>query len=91
MQIWKFPIDLLDEHISITAPKGANPIHVGIDPKTGAICVWAIVETGRALAKLKLRVYGTGHTLSSLTDERDHIGTIITPEGFVWHFFKDVE
>lgn len=61
-------------------------VHVGVDP-TGdpaAPCVWAEVDTERACA-VDVIAHGTGHPVPH---SLGHVGSVVTPVGFVWHVFS---
>lgn len=80
--IYKYPIDITDRQ-NVSMPHGAILRHVGLDP-TGALCLWAEVDTENARQTMTIRVYGTGHTL---TEAGRHLGSV-TQDEFVWHVYE---
>jgi hypothetical protein len=82
--IWKFGIGLSDVEL-VMLPRGAEVIHVGIDPQ-GSRSLWAIVDPDEPRIAHYFTIVGTGHELEGLTIGR-HVGT--WKEGaFVWHCFE---
>lgn len=85
--VWKFP--LLPQSPSVVSmPRSAAVIHVGDNGDSGPV-LWAIVETDAQLVDREFWVYGTDHELPSGITKRDHLGSVQTPSGLVWHVFEE--
>jgi hypothetical protein len=63
-----------------------QPRHVGMLPD-GGIYVWCSLLAGVTEETVPVRLYPTGY----LDWVGDYIGTVITPEGLVWHAIRIYE
>lgn len=91
--IWKFPLQFNNskERVFIKGPRGLKPLTVGIDPDTSATCIWARADTEKEQVEHTVRVYGTGHELTLNTNDTDFVGTVVYPDGLVFHYYLDVK
>lgn len=80
--IWKFPFDLA-EVIKITAPEGARPLRVGLDPM-GQACVWCEVNPDAPSSLLILFLVGTGSLIPSAAES--YVGSY-NDGSYVWHIY----
>lgn len=87
--IHKYPLNINEiatqTIMGIKTYSGTRLLHVGLDPKDRLFYVWALVETAHKPVVRTIIAYGTGAQIDSLS--YDFVGTIITPEGMVWHIF----
>ena len=82
MEIWKFGINAAT--ISIDMPKGAQPLCVQV--QRDVPCIWAIVNPSAEMEKVKVEIYGTGHTMPE--NPGKYIGTFQVSGGvYVFHVF----
>lgn len=81
-KIYKYPLLMTGEQ-TVTFPKGSRIIHVGV--QDGIICIWARVDPDAEPRKVSVYIYGTGDEVPD--DIVEHAGTVITPNGFVWHVY----
>ena len=86
--IWKFPLEVADEQI-IEMPRGAKILSVRIQHEVP--CLWALVDTAQRInVPRTIRIYGTGHNVSSLPDDSEHVGMLFLEDGYlVFHVFID--
>jgi hypothetical protein len=84
-KIYKY--DLAYSHCDITTIKA--PIEQILDVQwqshNGPV-LWAIVDDEKEEQELNIIAIGTG--LEIPTEVEDYIGTLQTPSGYVWHYFK---
>ncbi len=80
-RIWKYPIPI-GETVKIEAT--CNPVHVDLDPATGAPCVWMLAVPGAPTVPRIFEVYGTG---TPVPDHARHVGSV-RDGGFMWHVFE---
>ena len=80
--IHKYEINIADE-LSVTLPKDAEILHLGLDPN-GDVCIWAKVNTDNPMVELPLLVFGTGHNIPD--NAKRHLGSVLQ-RFFVWHIF----
>ena len=77
--VWKFPLVPGWQTIPAT-----RVVHVGVDPMGDqtAPCVWAeVTDQSRGVDVI---AHGTGHEIEH---SAEHVGSVVTPVGFVWHVF----
>jgi hypothetical protein len=87
--IWKFPFPLQEEEFTLDLPAVRNspkPLLVGLD-SNGVGCMWFLVNPDSVKRPTKFFVRGTGFTVPP---DVDHMGSFITPGGFVWHIFREL-
>lgn len=84
--IWKFPVVIADS-FAIEMPTGSRLLSV--QSQLGAPQLWALVDPTAPKVNRKLRLYGTGHTV---TDGNGYVGTFQLQSGhLVFHLFDDGE
>lgn len=78
-QVWKTPLRDVKQEVTI-----GLVLHVGYDVKIpdAPAVVWHYAEPAHPRT---LYVVGTGHPVP---DDGYHLGSAITPEGFVFHVFE---
>ena len=81
--IWKFPL-FNSGAISIFMPMDSQIIHVGVDPDSGLIAFWAIVNPAAGTVYRKFEVMPTG---GQCPLGAQHLGTVII-QSLVWHLFE---
>jgi hypothetical protein len=81
--IYKYPLRLLADEITLLLPSGAEVLSVGT--QGSEIMIWARVHTNHVDEKRTFVVRGTGHPLTG--QEGRFIGTV-QQEPFVWHIFE---
>lgn len=88
MRVFKYSLseNLLSAN-DVVSMHGENPkvVHVGPDPGTGALCVWAEVDESQPLHTHDCLIRGTGHP--SPGPEYRHIGSAICGS-LVWHVYS---
>lgn len=88
--IHKFPLPI-GGVATVLLPAGATVIHAGI--QHGIVCLWAVVDTEKAMVERIFYIFGTGHPAPLLESRgRDsildrHVGTFQDGH-FVWHIFE---
>lgn len=81
--IWKFNLEIANRQI-LAMPAGAEILTAQI--QNGAVCLWAIVDTGLPLVKRTIACFGTGHPFDG--ENAPYIGTVVLPPfGLVFHLF----
>jgi hypothetical protein len=91
--VYKYPIliDRLnaDSEITIELFPHARVLHVDIDPKVSAVdpVLWIQHATEGIKSPYTFRVIGTGHPAPGPA-ECDHVGSVVTPVGLVWHVYR---
>jgi hypothetical protein len=84
-QIWKFPVEIADD-VTIIMPRGAEVLYVG--EQAAGLAIWALVDPDESLEERMFHIFGTGHSIPSIIEGRDHIATVPMRDGvFVWHVF----
>lgn len=79
---------LVGQGVQTAIPYAAEVL--AIDLQYGAPMVWYITTTGFELpAQRHLVCIGTGQMLHDNCTPKTHVGTLIDPSGFVWHFFDN--
>ena len=79
---FNFTPDQRDIHIKM--PKGARPLHVGLDP-SGTPAIWATVQSTILEKETQMfQVVGTGHLLPIAT--WSYLGSF-TEGPFTWHIY----
>jgi hypothetical protein len=82
--IWKFQIEATDVQ-EIEMPEGAELLTIQV--QNGIVCLWALVSPNAPKEKRTLRVYGTGHPITS--GGLHYIGTFqLLSGGLVFHVFE---
>jgi hypothetical protein len=84
--IYKYPI----KDRGVIVPGIQTCIAVGLDPKLGEVCVWIEHPTPqsdleRHRTRVQYLIMGTGFIMED--DDSYHVGSVITPEGYVWHVY----
>lgn len=83
--IWRFRFDLADEVTLTGIPRGAKFLrHVHVDDVIH-LSVWAVVDPTAPTEDRQLHVRGTGHRHGVAGE---HLGTVVTDAGLVWHVFE---
>lgn len=89
-EVWKYPFKTTSP-ITVEVPYAAKIVHVGVDPADDGFlpCVWIERQTQRP-AKMQwvLSFVGTG---MEIDDDRVHVGSVVTPNGLVWHVYRRTE
>lgn len=91
-RIWKFqigPNSLRDNtyKMEIPMPEGAIIRHIGLDPQ-GNACIWAEVDPSKEKKVRRFYSTGTGHGV--VPENAGFIGTVVLPQGFVFHIYEPV-
>jgi hypothetical protein len=82
--VFKYPLASIEQTVAL--PSGARILCV--QAQSGALCLWALVDTDNPTVDRTFRVYGTGHALPSDFGSR-YIGTVQQMNGaLVWHVFE---
>lgn len=81
--VWKFPL-LSTGPAWVNLPFGSEIVHVGRDPATGLISIWAEVDPAQSHMTLVFQIIATGETIPP---GFRHRGTVII-ESFVWHLYE---
>ena len=85
MTIWKFPLELTDSQFIENIPTDIEPLHLAI--QGNQICLWVKVPSIRSsITRVEIRCFGTGVDIS---DNLEHLGTVVLPDMTVWHYFWD--
>ena len=85
-KIYKYYIPIEDE-FELELPERAKILTFQAQNDEGFI--WAIIDIGDRIIKVKFRMFGTGHPIREEIDELEYIGTIqIYNGGLVWHLFR---
>lgn len=82
--IWKYKLTITDEQ-TITMPPEAKVLSA--HEQDGELCIWALVTPATAKSARTFLVIGTGNPCPPLTN-CDFIGTVLMPNGLVWHVFE---
>lgn len=85
LTVWKFRLQL-GGYARPMMPIGASIVHVGLDPESGDVALWALVNTGVQLTQRHFIVHGTGREVDA---GEVHIGSVIDGPN-VWHAFERV-
>lgn len=88
-RVLRYPIEV-DDYTELRLPHRINKFcHVApsrIDPN-GLIDVWyETSDNAPGWVDIRLHVEGTGHPIDH---NGTHIGTVVTPNGLVWHVFVE--
>ena len=85
--VYKYPIE---SNLSVTIPGQHKVLHVGIDPKLpNTICVWAELDMlNGSESKTEYFPVGTGHAVFA---NWFHVGSVIHPNGLVWHVYGETK
>lgn len=99
MVVWKYKLHDYsngDDTFSVPLPKGAKPLHVGIEPavshrleghELNSICLWALVDPAADYEERRFRLAGTGHPLLYVSNQLQFVGSVHM-HPFVWHLFE---
>ena len=85
--IWKFPFPLQEQFtldLPLILTHGEKPLLTGLDG-AGNGCMWFLVDPASPKRPTKFLIRGTGF---SVPPKAQHMGSFITPGGFVWHIFR---
>ncbi len=90
--IYKYPIPI-EGAFEIELPKEA--MILSFQCQNGVPCIWAMVETGFVEEERSFRLFGTGHPIERIPNDRSlhYIGTAQqsqTPP-LVWHLFEEAK
>lgn len=81
--IWKYPLNPdRDGRVLLDLPLRHEPLAVG--HQGGQVVAWFAVDPERGFGLRTFEVAGTGWERPS----GEHLGTVQTPEGLVWHVFE---
>ena len=83
--VWKFPLMWAEANMDM--PTSARIIHVGMDPGSDQIALWAIVEPGNEVETRRFAIVATGATLHDPERGGSHVGSVIDGN-YVWHVFE---
>lgn len=91
MQIWKYPLALIDSPQLVEMPEGARILSV--QEQQNRICVWALVDPEAKKVSRKFHIFGTGNQLdASGVEWFQFLGTVVMSLGvFVWHVFEEMK
>lgn len=96
-EIWKFPLRADGHAVTEIEAAGArfqHFRHVGLDPRTRELCLWAeVLPDDRYKAEDRgdyctVHVYGTGIPIELDETDKLYIGTA-QQENFIWHVFVE--
>lgn len=96
-EIWKFSLCADDHAVTEIEASGARFqkfLHVGLDPRTRELCLWAeVLPDDRYKSEdigdfCTIHVYGTGFPIELEEDDREYVGTA-QQENFIWHVFVE--
>jgi hypothetical protein len=82
-RIYKYNFSIQDQ-FKISTYKGAEIVHVGIDPNNQA-AIWMMIDPAEVSEDRHFRIYGTGHDIVSENLER--VSSFVDGR-FVWHLFE---
>ncbi len=87
LSIYKYPVTLDDSVIHM--PMGAKILDVQTQSPDNLPFIWVLIDTNLPKVDRHFRVYGTGHTVSSIAvDYAEYVGTFQTHDGaLVFHLF----
>lgn len=83
--IWKFPLSPGWQDVP------GKIRHVGVDPSDDhdvTPTVWCEVDPNVLQPRREVCAFGTGHPLDGKAT--DHVGSVVTPSGLVWHVYEYV-
>ncbi len=83
--VWKFPLMWAEANMDM--PTSARIIHVGMDPGSDKIALWAIVVPGNEIETRRFAILGTGAFLHDPERGGAHVGSVIDGN-YVWHVFE---
>lgn len=83
--IWKTQLQLTDEQ-AVDLP--ANSIPLAAHEQNGVLCVWWLVAPLAQRCKRIVAIHGTGNP-AEISEHERHVGTVLMPDGMVWHVFVD--
>lgn len=83
--IWKFAFAGEFNGVTLYANlgKGAEVVHVGVDPGSGYPAIWIMHDPNKEQQQLKFQLIGTG---TPIPDGLEHVGSVIISP-YVWHVF----
>jgi hypothetical protein len=84
--IWKYTLPI-DDIVTVSMPRGAQVLSVA--EQDGQVCVWALVHSLQAPDPVLFRICGTGHPVGNCVGAGDFIGSVVMPNGLVWHVFRE--
>lgn len=81
--IHKYP--LTNGHNFISLPNGSKVVHFGLQGP--GMCIWVEKPTNPDIVVTthEFIIYGTGWEIPAFNE---HVGTVVTSDGFVWHLYK---
>lgn len=86
--VYKYQLSY-DDKITLDLPKGAKPLHLGMQGPIGRVPhVWVLVDPEAPTEPMEFRFCGTGHPIEDAPAGHrwEHVGSVL--EGiFVWHLF----
>lgn len=84
--IYHYPMPEPDgKRHTVPLTRYAKIVHVGL--RHGIPTFWVEVEKGEPTRSVKVVVVGTGW---DVPEGVNHQGTVITPEGLVWHLYAQL-
>lgn len=88
--VYKYDLSLTDVS-EIRMPTAAKIRHIDwqLTSFNSGIKIWVEIDPDNPTFETrKFHIYGTGQGISSY--HHLHRGTVITPDGFVWHVYEDM-
>lgn len=87
LSIYRYTLDVSDPVVRL--PLGATILRFAARGQAAEqIEFWALVNLDNPTEEVTFRVYGTGHTIPTLTDVH-YLDSVITAHGsLVWHVFR---
>jgi hypothetical protein len=88
--VWKYVLRVDTRRpVVVIDRETANPIHVGVDPASGAPAIWVEVDTSEPEGspfKHRFELFATGEPI---TVSGPHVGSVIlTDLGLVFHVYR---
>ena len=81
MRIWKYPLFLCDWQ-QVDLPEGAEAVHLQFQGEL--VNLWAMVDVKQPKITMDVYRIATGETIPA---RATYIGTVVMPDGIVWHYF----
>lgn len=83
-RVLQVPLLSLPEQ-DVEVPAGAQVLHLA--EKNQRVRLWLLVDPTAPLERWQISAVGD---VSQVADESEYLGTAITYDGYVWHFFRDI-
>ncbi|AWN07691.1 hypothetical protein HOT31_gp020 [Microbacterium phage Hendrix] len=85
--VWKFPIVIAEDNLSIEMPAVSVVVAVGWDNITQGPAIWAMVDPTSEKIKRRFSIRGTGHDSTGL-NPRNYLGMVQYPTvALVFHLW----